>query len=96
MRRFQTAIGVLLCALSAAAVYATTPAYSDWIYRHGYWYQHKNLFSWIVYQTLPVSTFEALIESILLVLSVLLGALSFYVIRFFVRIIRYVHNKTKP
>ena len=30
------------------------------------------------------------------VLSAMSGALSFYVIRFFVRIIRYVHNKTKP
>ena len=96
MRRFQTPIGILLCALSAVVVFVWTTSVSDAgsiavrMYAHSRnpaWY---NLDSWIG----GLTAFQ--FYRFLIVLYALLGALSFYVIRFFVRIIRYIHNKTKP
>ena len=92
MRRFQTQIGILLCALSAVVIFVTNVSRDDasdivW----DMWLSRNPLVSWIGGNLVPENFWFYL-----LVLYALLGALSFYVIRFFVRIIRYIHNKTRP
>ena len=46
--------------------------------------------------TLDINSIGIFAQAVNFIVLGVLGVVAFYVLRFFVRIIRYIHNKTKP